>query len=273
MATRAAGYDNIDLQKAKGLGMAVANVPEYSPYAIAEHAVALVLALNRKLIIADKQVHAQNFTVGNLMGFDLKGKAVGVIGAGRIGGIFLNIMHAFGCRLLANDMHPNEKLVSTLGVEYVDLDTLCKEADIISIHTCLTPGTKHMINERRIAFMRPGSMIINTSRGGCVDTLAVIKGLESGQLGYFGADVYEKERGVFFYDLNRSITTATVNNNIFHRGIILTQHAFYCFLDAGSIVKDDSHYRNCWMRHQQSAGDKVNCSRKSANTFLKAVSL
>ena len=189
IAIRGTGYDNIDLNKAMELCIAVANVPAYSPYAIAEHAVALMLSLNRKLIIAGKQVHAGNFTTNNLIGFDLHEKTIGIIGVGKIGSVLVKIMHGFGCRILGYDIHENKELSKKYGLEYVDLPALCREANIISIHTSLTPATKHMINKKLIGLMQKGTMLINTSRGACVDTADIIKGLESGQIGYYGADV------------------------------------------------------------------------------------
>ncbi|HZI52510.1 MAG TPA: NAD(P)-dependent oxidoreductase, partial [Chitinophagaceae bacterium] len=189
IAIRAAGYDNVDIKKARDLGIAVANAPEYSPYAIAEHAVTLILALNRKIIVADRQVHYQNFTVDNLVGFDLKRKTVGIIGVGKIGSVLVKIMHGFGCRILGYDIHENEELKIKFGLEYVDLPTLCRETDIISIHTCLTPQTKHILNTKLVNLMKRGVMIINTSRGGCVHTADIIAGLENGRIGYYGADV------------------------------------------------------------------------------------
>lgn len=200
IAIRAAGYDNVDLQKANDLRIRVANVPAYSPYAIAEHAVALILALNRKLTIADKQVHSYDFRTTNLVGFDLNGKTVGIIGVGTIGSIFARIMSSFGCHLVGYDIEQNETLMDDYDLEYIDLHELCRESQIISIHTCLTPQTRYMINKDLIDLMPQGVMIINTSRGGCLNTADVIAGLETGHIGYFGADVYENEKGLFFYD-------------------------------------------------------------------------
>ena len=178
IAVRAAGYDNVDLVKANNLGLKVANVPDYSPFAIAEHAVALILALDRKIITADRQVHIQNFTTGNLVGFDLHGKTIGIIGVGNIGSVFAKIMHGFGCHLLGHDIRENKELKENYGLEYTDLPTLCREANIISIHTGLTPGTKYIVNKKLIRMMRRGVILINTSRGACVNTADVIEGLE-----------------------------------------------------------------------------------------------
>jgi len=200
IAIRAAGYDNVDLKNAHKLGIIIANVPEYSPHAIAEHAVALILALNRKIIISDRQVHRHDFTVGNLIGFNLHRKTVGIIGTGRIGSIFAKIMYGFGCHLLGYDVRENETLSDKYGLKYVDLPTLCRESDIISLHTGLNADTKYLVNKNRIDEMQHGVMLINTGRGACVNTADVIAGLENGKIGYYGADVYENERGVYFYD-------------------------------------------------------------------------
>ncbi len=180
------------------VGIRVANVPAYSPYSIAEHAVALILALNRKLILASRQVQCYNFKMNNLIGFDLQGKTIGVVGTGKIGSIFIKILHGFGCNILAYDIRKDERLVREYAVRYTDLNTLCSESDIISIHTCLTPETRYLINAEKIALMKRGLMLINTSRGACVNTSDVLHYLENGHIGYFGTDVYEKERGLFF---------------------------------------------------------------------------
>lgn len=197
IAIRAAGYDNTNIAEANKLNIRVANVPAYSPYAIAEHAVALILALNRKITLAKEQVSDYNFTTGNLVGFDLHRKTVGVIGTGTIGSIFAGIMHGFGCKLIGYDIVENPSLVKNYQLEYHTLETLCRESDIISIHTCLNESTHHMIKQKTISLMKPSVMIINTSRGGCVNTTDVIDAIENKKISFFGTDVYEKERGVF----------------------------------------------------------------------------
>ncbi|MEO8406410.1 MAG: NAD(P)-dependent oxidoreductase, partial [Chitinophagaceae bacterium] len=178
ITTRAAGYDNIDIIKASSLGIVVANIPAYSPYAIAEHALALILALNRKLILSNKRVHEHDFTVGNLIGFDLHGKTVGIIGTGRIGSTLVKILQGFGCRLLAYDIHQDYELAKKYDLEYVPLPVLCREANIISLHTALTPQTKHLIDSKMIRLMQKGVMIINTCRGACVNTEDILNYLE-----------------------------------------------------------------------------------------------
>ncbi|MCS7012146.1 MAG: 2-hydroxyacid dehydrogenase [Chloroherpetonaceae bacterium] len=200
IALRSAGFNHVDLDKARELGIRVANVPAYSPFAVAEHTVALMLALNRKLPRAYNRVRDLNFSLTGLVGFDMNGKTAGIIGTGKIGSVVVKILHGFGCRLLGYDIYPNESLTKEYGLEYVDLDTLFRESHIITLHTPLTPETKYLINEHTIAKMRDGVMLINTSRGGLVKTEAALDGLRSGKIGYLGLDVYEEEKGLFFYD-------------------------------------------------------------------------
>lgn len=200
IAIRATGFDHVDLVAAARMGISVSNVPGYSPESIAEHAVALMLALDRKLLQADKRVRRYNCSINGLMGFTLHGKTVGIIGAGKIGKAVARILHGFGCRLLAYDLQQNEAFASAFQVEYVQLEELCSRADIITLHTPLSNATKYLVNSSLIALMKKGVMLINTARGALVKTGDVIANLESGQIGYFGMDVYEKEKGLFFFD-------------------------------------------------------------------------
>jgi D-lactate dehydrogenase len=255
--TRAAGYDNIDLRKANELGIAVANVPEYSPYAIAEHAVALLLALNRKIIIGDKRVHQQNFTIDNLVGFDLHSKTIGIIGVGRIGSVFVKIMSGFGCRLLGYDIREDKELKEKYGLEYVDLPTLCREANIISIHTGLTPKTKYIINKKMIGLMQHGVMLINTGRGGCVNTADVLEELENGHIGYFGADVYENERGIFFYDhQGKEIKDILLKELLAMPNVLITPHRAFATREAlENIAAGAFHTIDCWKKDKRSENE------------------
>ncbi len=248
IAVRAVGYDNVDLQIANDLGMRVANVPEYSPYAIAEYAVALLLALNRKSIIADKQVHEQNFTLSNLVGFDLHGKTIGIIGTGRIGSVFAKIMHGFGCRLLGYDILENKMLTEAYGLEYVDLPALCRQSKIISLHTSLTPATTHMIDKKLIGLMQNGTMLINTSRGACVNTPAVIEALQTGQIESYGADVYENERGIFFYDFsNKDLQDNILKKLLTFPNVLLTPHQAFATNEALTNIAATTFYNfDCW---------------------------
>lgn len=203
IALRSAGFNHVDLLAAKALGLTVVRVPAYSPFAVAEHALALILTLNRNIHRAFNRVREGNFALNGLLGFDLHRKTIGIIGTGKIGEIFAKIMSGFGATLLAYDPYPNDKLRDL--VTYVSLDKLLKNTDIISLHCPLTPDTQHIINLESLTKMRKGSMLINTSRGALIDTPAVIDALKSGHLAYLGLDVYEEEADLFFEDLSNKI--------------------------------------------------------------------
>jgi D-lactate dehydrogenase len=204
IALRCAGFNHVDLQAAADLGIRVARVPEYSPYAVAEHAVALILSLNRKIPRAHARVREGNFTLDGLEGFDLHGKTVGVIGTGRIGRTFASIMRGFGCEVLLVDRFPNAAFAEASGCRYVSLEEVYRQSDIISLHVPLTSETLHLIDLTAIEAMKPGVMLINTGRGALIDTQALIQGLKTGHLGAAGLDVYEEEAGVFFCDLSEA---------------------------------------------------------------------
>lgn len=199
LALRSAGFNHVDIGAALRAGMTVAHVPAYSPYAVAEHAVGMILALNRKLHRANNRTREGDFSLNGLLGFDLHGKTVGVIGTGTIGRVFARIMSSFGVTLLAHDPfeHPD---ILALGGSYVPLDTLLASSDIVSLHCPLMPSTRYLINASSLASMKTGAMLINTSRGKLVDSLAVIEALKSGQLAHLGLDVYEEEGPLFFED-------------------------------------------------------------------------
>jgi D-lactate dehydrogenase len=205
IALRSAGYNHVDLARAAELGLPVVRVPEYSPYAVAEHAVSLVLALNRKIHRASARVREWNFSLDGLVGFDLHGKTVGIIGTGRIGCAALKIFAGFGCRVLAFDAKPNAALLASLGAELVALPQLYAESDIISLHVPLTPSTRHLVDEAAFASMKQGMMLINTSRGALIDSRALVAALKTGRVGSAGLDVYEEEEGVFFRDLSDQV--------------------------------------------------------------------
>jgi D-lactate dehydrogenase len=205
IALRCAGFNNVDLKTAKDLGLKVVRVPAYSPYSVAEHTVGLMLMLNRKLHKAYNRVRDDNFTLDGLLGFDLHGSTVGIIGTGKIGMIVASILSGFGCRLLGYDTYPNESFAKLNQAKYVDLAELWTQSEIISLHCPLFPETHHIINEKAINLMKPGVMLINTSRGELIDTKAVIKGIKSGKIGYFGLDVYEQEDELFFADWSEDI--------------------------------------------------------------------
>lgn len=201
---RCAGYNNVDLMAAARCGIKVARVPAYSPHAVAEHAVALVLGLNRKIHKAYNRVREGNFSLDRLNGFDLFGKTVGVIGTGKIGECFCRIMQGFGCRVLAFDLIANKELEAA-GVEYLPLVDLLPQADIVSLHCPLTAQTRHIVDEHTLLLMKKGAMLINTSRGALVDTKAALEALKTGQLGYLGIDVYEQEEHLFFHNRSEEI--------------------------------------------------------------------
>jgi len=225
IALRTAGYNNVAVEKAAELGIKVARVPAYSPYAIAEHTMALILALNRKLIRAHNRVRDMNFSLNGLTGFDLNGKTVGVMGTGKIGAILVKILHGFGCNILAYDNSEDGELIEKYGIRYTDCSTICRQADIISLHVPLVPSTKHLIDAKRISLMKPGVMLINTSRGGLVDTKAVIESLKTGKVGYFGMDVYEEEEGLFFEDHSDEILQDDVIARLMtFSNVLITSH-------------------------------------------------
>ena len=204
IAMRSAGFNNVDLQSAKDHGIKVVRVPAYSPEAVAEHSVALILTLNRKTHKAYNRVREGNFSLKNLIGFNLYGKTVGVVGTGKIGIAFCRIMKGFGCKILAHDIAVSDELVD-MGVQYLPIGEVFKQADILSLHCPLTPGTKHMVNKSSLAKMKDGVMIINTSRGALINTADAIDGLAQKKIGYLGIDVYEQEEKLFFEDLSESI--------------------------------------------------------------------
>lgn len=228
IALRSAGFNHVDLAAAAQAGLTVVRVPAYSPYAVAEFAVGMILSLNRKIHHAHQHVHEQNFLLKGLLGFDLHGKTVGVIGTGHIGAIFCKIMLGFGCRVLASDPYPNQS-VEALGIPYVPLTELYQQSDIISIHCPLTEETMHLIDESAINQMRPGVMLINTSRGKVIDTRAVIEGLKNKKIGYLGLDVYEEEEHLFFKDLSEQVLTDDVYARLeTFPNVLLTAHqAFF----------------------------------------------
>ena len=228
IALRCAGFNNIDLTAAKELGLRVARVPAYSPEAVAEHTVAMILCLNRKLHKAYNRVRDDNFALDGLLGFNLHGKTAGLIGTGRIGVATAKILLGFGMKLLCYDIKQDEELVKA-GVQYLSLEQLWARSDLISLHCPLTPQTQHLINDTSLAQMKDGVMLINTSRGGLIDTKAVIKALKSRKIGYLGLDVYEQEADLFFQDLSGQL----IDDEVFKRlltfpNVLITGHqAFF----------------------------------------------
>lgn len=253
IALRCAGFNNVDLQAAADLGIKVVRVPAYSPYGVAEHAVGLILSLNRKIHRAYNRVREGNFSLSGLLGFNLNGRTVGIIGTGKIGLILGQIMKGFGCNLLAYDVYHNPELAA-IGGKYVELAELFANSDIISLHCPLTPETHHLINAEAIEQMKPKVMLINTSRGALIDTQAVIEGLKSHTIGSLGVDVYEQESELFFEDLSGEI----IQDDVFQRlttfpNVLITGHQAFFTEDAlqniaettFTNITDIEHNRPC----------------------------
>ncbi|MBP1838200.1 2-hydroxyacid dehydrogenase [Formosa algae] len=224
IAMRCAGFNNVDLKAAKAANIKVVRVPAYSPMAVAEHATALIMTLNRKTHKAYNRVRDGNFSLERLTGFDMYGKTVGVIGTGKIGQYFSKIMLGFGCKIIAYDLYPNEEL-KALGVTYLSLDELLKSSNIISLHCPLTEDTHHLINEAAFSKMKKGTMLINTSRGGLINTIDAVEALKNQTLEYFGIDVYEQEEKLFFRDLSENIIMDDVISRLISfPNVIITSH-------------------------------------------------
>ncbi|MEE3634860.1 2-hydroxyacid dehydrogenase [Pseudomonas sp. AL 58] len=236
IALRSAGYNHIDLKAAKRLGLSVVRVPAYSPHAVAEHAVALILALNRRLHRAYNRTREGDFSLHGLTGFDLYGKTVGVIGTGQIGLAFARIMAGFGCQLLAYDPFPNPQM-QDLGARYLPLPELLAQARIVSLHCPLTEQTRHLINQQSLALMQRGSMLINTGRGALVDTPALSDALKSGQLGYLGLDVYEEEAQLFFEDRSdQPLQDDVLARLLTYPNVIITAHQAFLTHEALAAI-------------------------------------
>lgn len=229
LALRAAGFNNVDLPAARDLGITVVRVPAYAPHAVAEHTIALILALDRKIYRAQARVREGNFSLEGLLGFDLHERTVGVIGTGRIGAIVVRILaRGFGCRVLAHDPYPNPQCAAD-GGEYVGLEELFRASDIVTLHCPLTPETYHLVDAKTIGLMKDGVMLINTSRGALVNTPVVIEAVKEGKIGHLGLDVYEEEAHLFFRDLSDRV----IQDDVFARlltlpNVVITGHqAFF----------------------------------------------
>jgi D-lactate dehydrogenase len=238
IALRCAGFNNVDLAAAERLGLSVVRVPAYSPNAVAEHTIALILGLNRKIHKAYNRVREGNFSLEGLVGFDLAGKTAGVIGTGRIGAIVARLLWHFRCRVLAHDPYVNPA-VTELGMEYVDLDTLYAQSDIITLNCPLTKDTFHLIDEDAIAKMKPGVMIVNTGRGPLIDTQAVIEGLKAARIGALALDVYEEEAKLFFEDRSAEV----IDDDVFARlltfpNVLITAHQAFLTDEALEAIAD-----------------------------------
>jgi D-lactate dehydrogenase len=228
IALRCAGFNQVDLKAAAALGLSVRRVPAYSPYAVAEFTIGLILTLNRKYHRAYNRVREGNFGIDGLLGFDLHGSTVGIIGTGKIGALTARPLGAMGCKLLGCDPFPSE-LFTASGGRYVELETLLAQSDIVSLHCPLTPESHHLIDAAALAKMKRGAMLINTSRGGLIDAAAVVAALKSGQLGALGIDVYEQEADVFYEDLSNEILQDDVLQRLltFPNVIVTSHQAFF----------------------------------------------
>lgn len=235
---RCAGFNNVDLVAAKRLGMQVVNVPAYSPESVAEHTVALMLTLNRKIHKAYQRTRDANFSLEGLVGFNMFGKTVGVIGTGKIGVATIKVLLGFGCKVIAFDPFINPAVIA-LNVEYQDLDSIYANSDIISLHCPLTADNRHLLNQASFAKMKPGVMVINTSRGGLLNAFDAMEALKLGQIGSLGLDVYENEKGLFFEDKSNEI----IQDDVFRRlsachNVIFTGHQAFLTEEAlGAIAK------------------------------------
>lgn len=238
IALRSAGFNHVDLIAAKNLGLKVVRVPAYSPHAVAEHAVALILALNRKICRANARVRELNFSLEGLVGFDLYQKKVGIIGTGRIGSVMATIMRGFRSEVLAYDPIPNPELIQ-IGVRYTTLSELYKQSDIISLHVPLTKTTRHLINCKALQEMKPGVMLINTGRGALLDTKALISSLKTGHIGAAGLDVYEEEEKIFFQDLSDQVLQDDILARLLtFPNVLITSHQAFLTQEALSNIAE-----------------------------------
>ncbi len=238
LALRSAGYNHVDLAAADRHGITVMRVPAYSPHAVAEHTVALILALNRQIHRAHARVREGNFSLDGLLGFDLAGKTVGIVGTGKIGAVVARILAGFGCELLGYDVRANPD-AEAAGLRYVELDELLATADIVTLHAPLNPDTHHLIDAAALAGMKDGVMIVNTSRGALVDTAAVIEGLKSGKVGYLGLDVYEEEGDLFFEDLSSVVITDDVFSRLLtFPNVLITGHQAFFTREAVEAIAE-----------------------------------
>jgi len=254
---RSVGHDNVNLFTAQSLGIKVAHVPAYSPNAIAEHAVAILLALNRKLILSNQRIKQFNFDINNLIGFDLKNKTVGILGTGKIGSVMARIMHGFGCKLLGFDIMENRTLMVDYELEYVSIKELCKAADIISIHLPLNTETHHLIDKALIELMKPNAIIINTARGAVINTKDVIDALVNEKISGLAMDVYEHERDLFFNDYSQEIPKddMLIKLNALPN-VLITGHQAFLTEEALTNIADTTIYNlDCWSEDKETENE------------------
>ncbi|MEO6671148.1 MAG: 2-hydroxyacid dehydrogenase [Ferruginibacter sp.] len=253
IVTRSTGYDHIDIKKATALGITVANVPGYSPNAIAEHAVALILALSRHLIRSNENVNRYDFSINELIGFNLDGKTVGIVGTGKIGEVVCKILNGFGCQLVAFDIKENKGLVEKYGLKYVTMEALCHLSDIITLHAPLNESTQYLVNKTSIQNMKDGVMLINTSRGKLINTADVLEALDNGKISCLGTDVYEKEKGIFFNDYSKKgIDDQVLKSLINNKNVLLTSHHAFLTKEALKNIADTTMFNiSCFTNHSE----------------------
>lgn len=251
IALRSGGYNHVDLGAARDLGLTVVHVPAYSPHAVAEHTLALILALNRHIPSAFNRVRERNFAIDGLLGFDLHGKTVGLIGTGKIGLITGKILQGFGCRIQAYDPFPSPA-ARAAGFNFLPLEQALTDADIVTLHCPLTPDTQHLINGASLARMKPGAMLVNTSRGALIDTNAALDALLSRQLGYLGIDVYEDEADLFYEDLSAvPLADAMLARLLTMPNVIITGHQGFFTREALTAIAETTLHNVTAFEHGQ----------------------
>ena len=257
IALRSVGYDHINLTKAKTLGIKVANVPTYSPYSIAEHTVALLMALNRKLLLGQQQMRQNDFRLDELVGFDLHGKTVGIVGTGKIGSVFAKIMHGFGCKLLAYDIEVNKELIKETEIKYVSFENICKQSDIISVNCPLNADTQYIFNQATFSMMKKGVVFINTARGGIVNTNDLMEALDSGTVSLAGLDVYENEKPIFFHNhSDKEIDDKLFEKLRSHPNVLVTGHQAFLTVEAlEDIATTTIKNIDLWSKEGKSVND------------------
>jgi D-lactate dehydrogenase len=254
---RSVGHDNVNIKSALRLSFKVANVPSYSPFAIAEHAVCLLQALNRKVVLSNQRVKQFNFDLNNLIGFDLNGKTIGIIGTGTIGAVMARIMHGFGCTIIAYDIVENKELIEQYKVQYLSLQDLCKKSDIISLHVPLNGITHHLIDKKLIEQMKPGVTIINTARGAVLNTKDIVDGLRNKIIGGLAIDVYENEKGLFFKDHSTEMPKdeLLIQLNAMPNVLITVHHAFLTEEALTQIAVTTIYNLDCWEAEKETENE------------------
>jgi D-lactate dehydrogenase len=259
IALRSVGFDHVDLKKCHELGIKVANVPEYSPFSVAEHAMTLALCLNRKIKLGQKLTANGDFRLDQLVGFDMNQKTIGIIGTGKIGATFAKIAAGFGSELIAYDVKENETLKKELKIRYVTLDELCAKSDIISLHCPLNSSTKHLLNREKFSLMKGETIIINTARGPVINTQDLLEALDQNRIGAAGLDVYEFEKGLFFNDHSSSgISDKTFKSLQERPNVLITGHQGFLTTEALTNIAETTIYNlDCWNKNQSTKNELV----------------